>query len=145
PVGSQRHDLVLVTGTPEPEVLCQLLVDQTEGLGKWLMRKDVQVAVLGVGTRQVRSALPPTVGDKDRAVPTSVGGGRCGQRRRGRVRHVVRNIGDLFRVQAGKCGGQEVWCTLDVDRAQLFPDGVQAGTVLQGERGVVGVGDHVKV
>ena len=51
----------------------------------------------------------------------------------------------FFRVQAGKCGGQEVWCALDVDRPQLFPDGVQAGTVLQGERGVVGVGDHVKV
>src|SRR5699024_3293181 len=107
--------------------------------------KDVQVAVLGGGTRQVRSGLPSAVGDKDRTVPTPIGGGRRGQRRGGRVCHVVRNIGDLFRVQAGKCGGQEVWCTLDVDCPQLFLDGVQAGAVLQDERGVVGVGDHVKV
>src|SRR5699024_1509885 len=125
--------------------LRQFLVGQTEGLWKWLMSKDVQVSVLGVGTRQVRGGRPSAVGDKDRTVPTPVGRGRRGQRRGVRVCHVVRNIGDLFRVQAGKCGGQKVWCTLDVDRPQLFPDGVQAGAVHQEERGVVGVGDHVKV
>ena len=140
PVGGQGHDLVLVRGAPEPEVVGDLLVQQTEGVGEPLGGQDLEVAV-DRAAGQVGGGLAAAV--QHQHARAGVGGGQVG---RGGMGHVVGDVADAGRVEAGQGGAQEQRGPLGVQGAQPLPAVVgQVGGDRRGQGGVVGVGDRVQV
>lgn len=135
-VGGQRHDLVLVAGAQEAQVLGHVLVHEAQGVRQLLRGEHLQLAV-AVAAGQVGDVLAPAVAHEHRAVAV-----RRGQPGRGRVRHVVGDVAHLRRVEPGQCRGQEVGRAHRVLRAQVLPVALGA---LDDQGRVVGVGDRVDV
>src|SRR4029450_6977429 len=137
--GGQGHDLVLVRGAPEPQVVGDLLVQQPEGVGEPLGGEDLQIPV-DRPAGQVGGGLTAAV--QDQHAGAGGGGGQVG---RGGVGDGVGDGTGPGRIQAGQGGAQEQRGPLGVQGAQALP-GV-GGHVRPDRRGQgrgVGVGDRVQ-
>jgi hypothetical protein len=139
-IGRQGHDLVLVRGPPEAQVLRHLLVQQPQRMGQLLGGQNLEGAVDGPAG-QVGGSLAPPVEDED--ARRGVGRGEMGGRGMG---DVVGHEAHARRIEAGKRRLEERRGPPGIEGAQTLP--ALGGDVLpygRGEGGVVGVRHRVEV
>ncbi len=121
-------------------MLGDVLVQQAEGVRQGLAREHLELAA-GVAPGQVADRLAAPVEHQDAGVAA-----RCGQSRRRRVGHMVRDELHDPRVQTGQGRGEEAGGLVGVVQAQVVPRVVEPQVTRRtGQPRIEGVGHRVEV